>query len=233
MPATPAPPRATPSTGATSTRVRPGSRSPSTCRPRPATTPTTCWPAERSARSACRSRTSATCEALFDDIPLSRMNTSMTINATAMWLLALYVARRGAGRRRKRQLAGTTQNDIIKEYLSRGTYVFPPRPSLRLITDMVAYTVARSPSGTRRTSAATTCRRPARRRCRRSRSRCAPRSPCSTRCASPARCPPSGSAGRRPHLVLRQRRRALRRRDVQDARVRRALGRASAASATA
>ncbi len=89
---------------------------------------------------------------LFDGIPLTEMNTSMTINATAMWLLALYqvvaeeqnpdldpteVAHR---------LAGTTQNDIVKEYLSRGTYVFPPEHSLRLITDVIAYTVHEIPS---------------------------------------------------------------------------------------
>lgn len=91
--------------------------------------------------------------ALFDDIPLSTANTSMTINAPAMWLLALYqvVAEEQAeeaGLDRDEllgQLAGTTQNDIIKEYLSRGTYVFPPAPSLRLITDMVAYTVTTIP----------------------------------------------------------------------------------------
>ncbi|PWK89423.1 (R)-ethylmalonyl-CoA mutase [Lentzea atacamensis] len=82
---------------------------------------------------------------LFDQIPLSSANTSMTINATAMWLLALYVTvaeEQGADRS---ALAGTTQNDIIKEYLSRGTYVFPPGPSLRLITDMVAWTVSNVP----------------------------------------------------------------------------------------
>ena len=79
--------------------------------------------------------------ALFDQIPLEEMNTSMTINATAMWLLAMYqvvAEEQGADVTR---LAGTTQNDIIKEYLSRGTYVFAPGPSLRLITDMVNYTV--------------------------------------------------------------------------------------------
>jgi len=84
-------------------------------------------------------------ETLFADIPLERMNTSMTINATAAWLLALYVAtaeRQGAA---PRDLSGTTQNDIIKEYLSRGTYVFPPEPSLRLTTDIVAYTVREIP----------------------------------------------------------------------------------------
>ncbi|MEO7420933.1 MAG: protein meaA [Ornithinibacter sp.] len=92
--------------------------------------------------------------ALFQDIPLSRMNTSMTINATAMWLLALYqvVAEEQAQAAGEdpvasvRALAGTTQNDIIKEYLSRGTYVFAPGPSLRLITDMVSYTVAEMPT---------------------------------------------------------------------------------------
>jgi ethylmalonyl-CoA mutase len=80
-------------------------------------------------------------EALFDGIPLAGMNTSMTINATAMWLLALYqvaAERQGAD---VKALAGTTQNDIVKEYLSRGTYVFPPAPSLRLTTDLIAYTV--------------------------------------------------------------------------------------------
>ncbi len=79
--------------------------------------------------------------ALFDDIPLDRMNTSMTINATAMWLLALYQVVAEEQGVDVATLTGTTQNDIIKEYLSRGTYVFPPGPSLRLITDMVNYTV--------------------------------------------------------------------------------------------
>ncbi len=83
--------------------------------------------------------------ALFDGIPLAGMNTSMTINATAMWLLALYQAVAQEQGADPSQLAGTTQNDIIKEYLSRGTYVFPPGPSLRLITDMVAYTVTEIP----------------------------------------------------------------------------------------
>jgi ethylmalonyl-CoA mutase len=82
---------------------------------------------------------------LFEDIPLERMNTSMTINATAMWLLALYqvvAEEQGADLTR---LSGTTQNDIVKEYLSRGTHVFPPGPSLRLTTDMIAYTVTHLP----------------------------------------------------------------------------------------
>jgi (2R)-ethylmalonyl-CoA mutase len=83
--------------------------------------------------------------ALFDGIPLRRMNTSMTINATAMWLLALYevvAEEQGAD---PALLAGTIQNDIVKEYLSRGTYVFPPGPSLRLITDTISYAVTRLP----------------------------------------------------------------------------------------
>jgi (2R)-ethylmalonyl-CoA mutase len=82
---------------------------------------------------------------LFHDIPLEKMNTSMTINATAAWLLALYVAvadEQGADRAK---LQGTVQNDIIKEYLSRGTYVFPPEPSMRLITDIVSYTYREIP----------------------------------------------------------------------------------------
>ncbi|KIQ64530.1 protein meaA [Kitasatospora griseola] len=82
---------------------------------------------------------------LFDGIPLERTNTSMTINATAMWLLALYqvvAEEQGAD---IAGLTGTTQNDIVKEYLSRGTHVFPPGPSVRLITDMIAYTVANIP----------------------------------------------------------------------------------------
>ena len=83
--------------------------------------------------------------ALFDGIPLDKMNTSMTINATAMWLLALYQAVAEEHGHDVSKLAGTTQNDIIKEYLSRGTYVFPPGPSMRLITDMVAYTVTAMP----------------------------------------------------------------------------------------
>ncbi|MBK6873692.1 MAG: protein meaA [Kineosporiaceae bacterium] len=93
--------------------------------------------------------------ALFDGIPLAQMNTSMTINATAMWLLALYQVvaldqEQAANPDRPAAevlaaLAGTTQNDIIKEYLSRGTYVFPPGPSLRLTTDTIAYTVTAMP----------------------------------------------------------------------------------------
>ena len=78
--------------------------------------------------------------ALFDDIPLDQMNTSMTINATAPWLLALYIAVAEDQGADVSALQGTVQNDIIKEYLSRGTYICPPKPSLRMITDVAAYT---------------------------------------------------------------------------------------------
>jgi len=77
---------------------------------------------------------------LFDDIPLEKMNTSMTINATAPWLLALYIAVAEEQGADVSKLQGTVQNDIIKEYLSRGTYICPPEPSLRMITDVAAYT---------------------------------------------------------------------------------------------
>ena len=83
--------------------------------------------------------------ALFDGIPVGSANTSMTINATAMWLLALYVVVAEEHGADHTSLAGTTQNDIVKEYLSRGTYIFPPAPSLRLTADLVAYGVAELP----------------------------------------------------------------------------------------
>ena len=76
---------------------------------------------------------------LLDGIPQGEMNTSMTINATAAWLLGLYVANADRAGVDRRRLRGTTQNDIVKEYLSRGTYIFPPQPSRRLIVDMVAF----------------------------------------------------------------------------------------------
>ena len=84
-------------------------------------------------------------DALFDKIPIEKMNTSMTINATAAWLLSLYIAlaeRRGVD---ISQLEGTTQNDILKEYLSRGTYIFPPKPSMRLISDTITFTFSKVP----------------------------------------------------------------------------------------
>jgi len=82
---------------------------------------------------------------LFDGIPLSEMNTSMTINATAAWLLALYIALADEQSAPRGKLQGTTQNDIIKEYLSRGTYVFPPAPSMRLTKDVILFTTKEMP----------------------------------------------------------------------------------------
>jgi ethylmalonyl-CoA mutase len=84
-------------------------------------------------------------EALMEGIPLGEMNTSMTINATAAWLLALYIVAAEAQGAAPEQLQGTTQNDIIKEFLARGTYAFPPAPSMRLIADTIAYTVEHVP----------------------------------------------------------------------------------------
>jgi ethylmalonyl-CoA mutase len=83
--------------------------------------------------------------ALFEAIPLEQMNTSMTINAPAAWLLALYVALADEQGADRRKLQGTTQNDLIKEYLSRGTYVFPPGPSLRLTADTIAWCLKETP----------------------------------------------------------------------------------------
>ena len=82
---------------------------------------------------------------LFDQIPLEKMNTSMTINATAAWLLALYIAAAESQGANRKLLQGTTQNDIIKEYLSRGTHIFPPEHSICLIVDMIAFTVREVP----------------------------------------------------------------------------------------
>ena len=83
--------------------------------------------------------------ALFEGIPLGSMNTSMTINATAAWLMALYIAVADEQNTPRASLTGTTQNDIIKEYLSRGTYVFPPAPSMRLIKDVAIFTTSELP----------------------------------------------------------------------------------------
>ncbi len=84
-------------------------------------------------------------QTLFNKIPLEKMNTSMTINAPAPWLLALYIATAEKQGVDKSLLAGTTQNDITKEYLSRGTYIFPPEPSLKLTTDVIKYTTSEIP----------------------------------------------------------------------------------------
>mgnify|MGYP006093537711 FL=1 len=85
-------------------------------------------------------------QTLLDGIPVGQMNTSMTINAPASWLLALHIANAEAQDVARSELRGTTQNDIVKEYLSRGTYIFPPEPSLRLIVDMIAFCAAEVPN---------------------------------------------------------------------------------------
>jgi len=84
-------------------------------------------------------------ETLFEGIPLDRMNTSMTINATAPWLLALYIAAAEKQGIARDALSGTVQNDLVKEYLSRGTYIFPPGPSIRLTSDVISYTYRQIP----------------------------------------------------------------------------------------
>ena len=125
-------------------RARPGCRSPSICRPRPATTAITPGRGEVGKVGVPISHL-GDMRALFDGIPLAEMNTSMTINATAAWLLALYIAVADEQGAPRATLQGTTQNDIIKEYLSRGTYVFPPAPSMRLTKDMILFTTAEMP----------------------------------------------------------------------------------------
>ncbi len=164
--------------------------------------------------------------ALFEAIPLGEMNTSMTINATAAWLLALYVALADEQGVPRATLQGTTQNDIIKEYLSRGTYVFPPAPSMRLTKDVILFTTKEMPKWN-------------------------PMNVCSYHLQEAGATPvqelafalataigvldavkASGECadgrirrGGRPHLVLRQCRAALRHRNLQDARVHRIVGR--------
>ena len=82
---------------------------------------------------------------LFENIPIGKMNTSMTINATAAWLLSLYIAAAEKRGYKRKDLQGTTQNDIIKEYLSRGTYIFPPKESMNLTSDIVPNWLISSP----------------------------------------------------------------------------------------
>ena len=103
---------------------------------------------------------------LFDGIPLDSVSTSMTINAPAMVLLAMYVVAAEEQGATMDQLKGTIQNDILKEYIARGTYVFPPKESMRLITDVFAFAVSTFPNGTPSQSPATTFVKPVQRRCR-------------------------------------------------------------------
>ena len=162
---------------------------------------------------------------LFDGIPLEQMNTSMTINATAAWLLSLYVALADEQGADRTKLPGTTQNDIIKEYLSRGTYVFPPDPSLRLITDVIAFTTANVPkwnpinvcSYHLQEAGATPAQELA----------FALATAIAVLDASRAGEVPEREISQRrsADLVLRERGHPVRHRDLQDARVRRAVGR--------
>ena len=118
----------TSSTARTSPRARPDSRSPSTCRRRPATTPSDELARGEVGKVGVPVAHRGDMKALLDGIPLDKMNTSMTINATAAWLLALYIVTAEEQGVDESQLPGTTQNDIIKEFLARGTYAFPPGP---------------------------------------------------------------------------------------------------------
>ena len=173
-------------------------------------------------------------EELLDGIPVDEMNTSMTINATAAWLLGPLRGPRAGQGRRPGAARGTTQNDIVKEYLSRGTYIFPPGPSLRLTVDTIAYTVRQAPKWN-------------------------PINVCSYHLQEAGATPVqeiayalataigvldgvrdsgkidvSRAARRgRPHQLLRELERPLRGGDLQDAGLHRACGTASAASATA
>ena len=163
--------------------------------------------------------------ALMDGLPLDRMNTSMTINATAPWLLALYIAAAEKQGVARATLQGTVQNDIIKEYLSRGTYIFPPEPSLKLTADVIAFAYREVPKWN-------------------------PTNVCSYHLQEAGATPEQelafalataiavldrvkirsgagggSAAGGRAHQLLRQCRPALHHRAVQDARLRRAVGR--------
>ena len=212
-------------------------------RPRPATTPTPRWPAARSARSASRSRTSGRCAGCSTTSRSTEMNTSMTINATAMWLLALYqvVAEEQAGRDDRRGARGVhdrwpapPRTTSSRSTSRAGTYVFPPEHSLRLTTDLIAYTVNHIPkwnpinicSYHLQEAGATPTQELAYALCTAIAVLDAVRD-------SGQVAPEDFGDGRRADLVLRQRRRAVRRGDVQDARVRRSCGTRSPASATA
>lgn len=111
-------------------------------------------------------RTYEDMDLLFDQIPIEKMNTSMTINAPAAWMLGLYIATAKKQGATIAKLAGTTQNDILKEYLNRGTYIFPPKPSMSLTAEVICYTVNNIPQGIQLIFVLTICRRLVRRRCR-------------------------------------------------------------------
>ena len=123
---------------------------------------------------------------LMADLPMDKVTTSMTINATGAILLLLYQLVAEEQGVPGEKIRGTIQNDILKEYIARGTYIYPPRPSMRLIVDTFAYCAATCPTGTRSPSPATTSARRARRRSRRSPSRWPTASPTSRRPWRPA-----------------------------------------------
>ncbi len=125
---------------------------------------------------------------LFEGLPLVEMNTSMTINATAAWLLSLYVALARSRAPRSTSFRARRQNDIVKEYLSRGTYIFPPKPSLKLITDTVTWSTRELEVEPDERVLLPSCWRPARSRYRSSLSRSPPPSPSLMPCAIPVKC---------------------------------------------
>jgi methylmalonyl-CoA mutase len=108
---------------------------------------------------------------LFDGIPLDEMSVSMTMNGAVLPILAFYIVAAEEQGVRPEQLQGTIQNDILKEFAVRNTYIYPPEPSMRIVADIIAYTSATCRSSTRSRSPAITCRKPGRRRCRSSPSR--------------------------------------------------------------
>jgi methylmalonyl-CoA mutase N-terminal domain/subunit len=119
-----------------------------------------------SARPASRSTRVEDMKILFDGIPLDQMSVSMTMNGAVIPILAFFIV---AGEEQgvpQAQLDGTIQNDILKEFMVRNTYIYPPEPSMRIVSDIIAYLGATCRSSTRSRSPAITCRRPGRRRCR-------------------------------------------------------------------
>ena len=133
--------RSTPTSGSgsCSARGRPRCRSRSTCPPSSATTPATRWPPPRSAGSASRSTPRRTCATSSTGIPLDKVSVNFTINATAPIILATYLVAAERSGVPFRALTGTLQNDILKEFLARKAYLYPPGPSLRLVTDVVEF----------------------------------------------------------------------------------------------
>src|SRR5436309_11199914 len=129
---------------------------------------------------------------LLDGLPLAKVTTSMTINATAAILLLLYELVAEEQGVDSSEIGGTIQNDVLKEYIARGTYIYPPRPSMRLITDIFAYCKERIPRWNTISISGYHIREAVRRRCRRSPSRCPTGSPTCRRPSTPA-CPSTSS----------------------------------------